>query len=114
MWDKRAEYLSNADGSTVKMVLDQGFGDTKLVTLQLLGVYAPEIGDAGGKECTGFVEDWFEDNTPKSGRWGFLVTTSQIDENRYAAVVSNLANQSTLNSAIAEFIYENGYAREKK
>ncbi len=41
MWDKRAEYLDNSDGDSVKMVLDQGFGDTKLVDIRLFGRLCP-------------------------------------------------------------------------
>lgn len=114
MWDKRAEYLSNADGNTVKLVLDQGFGDTKLVTLRLLGIRAPEISDPGGPECQAFVEEWFNERTfDKSPRWNFIATTSQIDEDRYAAVISDVDNQRTLNSALADFIHENGYTVKK-
>lgn len=105
MWDKRAEYLSNT-GDTVKMILDQGFGDTKMVNVQLMGIYAPKLDEKGGPECQEFVEQWFETHAPKKGRWGFVVTTVQIDFNRFVAVVTTLDNETNLNAALADFIYD--------
>lgn len=105
MWDKRAEFLSNVDGNSVKMVLDQGFGDTKLVFLRLLGIYAPALDAKGGPECQKFVSDWFESNTPNFGRWGFVVTTAQIDSNNFVAVITNLDNSKNLNAELAEYIH---------
>lgn len=117
MWDKRAEYLDNNDGDSVKMVLDQGFGDTKLVEIRLLGVYAPELSQPGGPECQEFVSSWFNKNNPTQTRWGYIVTTirmkrtdkEQTTFNRYVAVVTNMANTSNLNAEVAEFIHTNGY-----
>lgn len=105
MWDKRAEYLSTTDDGKVKMVLDQGFGDTKLVTIELLGVYT-SLADKIGEEVKKFIEDWFDKNTPPKGRWGFVVTTSRVDDNRYLAVVAPLSNETTLNAAVADLIYD--------
>lgn len=109
MWDKRAEYLHNVDGGTVKMILDQGFGDTKLVTIGLLGIYAPGLDEKGGLECKAFVQEWFENNTSAKTRWNFIVTTSKLDEDRFVAVVANQKNEFTLNALVAEFIHTNGY-----
>lgn len=109
MWDKRAEYLSNNDGDTVKVVLDQGFGDTKLVSVRLLGVYAPELSQPGGPECKKFVETWFEKHSTDKARWGFIVTTSQLDFNTFVGVITDRAIESNLNAELAEFIHANGY-----
>lgn len=110
MWDKRAEYLNNIDGNTVKVVLDQGFGDTKLVTVRLLGVYAPEISKPGGPECKKFVSDWFERWGREKDRWGFVVTTSQLSSDQFVGVVTDVALSSNLNAELTEFIHENGYS----
>ena len=118
MWDKRAEYLSNHDGDTIKMILDQGFGDTKLIDVRLLGVYAPELSQPGGLECQEFVKSWFDRYYLPSTRWSYIVTTSrmkrtdreQMTLNRYVAVVTDLASASNLNAEISEFIYKNGYS----
>ncbi len=117
MWDKRAEYLDNNDGDSVKMVLDQGFGDTKLIDVRLLGVYAPELSQPGGKECKDFVSEWFEKNSIDGIRWEFIVTTvrmkrtdrEQTSLSRYVAVVTNLTSTSNLNAEISQFIQDNGY-----
>lgn len=119
MWDKRAEYLSNHDGDNAKMILDQGYGDTKLLEVRLLGVYAPELDQTGGPECQEFVSEWFIAHNPSMTRWGYIVTTSrmkrtdkeQMTLNRYVGVVTNMANTSTLNAEVAEFIHANGYSR---
>lgn len=108
MWDKRAEYLGNS-GDSVKMVLDQGFGDTKLVDVRLLGVYAPEFSEPGGKECQEFIKEWFDRNNPSANRWAFIVTTTQVGRFEYVAVVTNLTVTSNLNAEIADFIHKNGY-----
>lgn len=117
MWDKRAEYLDNHDGDTVKMVLDQGFGDTKLIDVRLLGVYAPELSQSGGKECQKFVSDWFASNAIDGVRWEFIVTTvrmkradkEQTTLSRYVGVITNQTVSSTLNAEISQFIHDKGY-----
>lgn len=117
MWDKRAEYLSNKDGNTIKMVLDQGFGDTKLVDIRLLGVNAPYLTQPGGPECQEFLSEWINNNNPSQTRWSYIVTTfrmrrtdrEQVSSNRYVAVVTNMTNTSNLNAELAEFIQTKGY-----
>lgn len=121
MWDKRAEYLSNTDGDTVKVILDQGFGDTKLVTVRLLGVFAPELSEPGGPECQEFVQRWFEENPSSTTRWGFIVTTSrmkrtdkeQMTLDRYVGVITDIGITTNLNAEITEFIHTNGYGGGK-
>lgn len=118
MWDKRAEYLDNHDGDTVKMVLDQGFGDTKLIDVRLLGVYAPELSEEGGKECQAFVEEWFETHKLDGTRWEFIVTTvrmkrsdkEQTTLSRYVGVITDLTSTSNLNAEVSQFIQDKGYA----
>lgn len=108
MWDKRAEYLDNDSGS-VKMVLDQGFGDTKLVDVRLLGIHAPELSTTNGKACQNFISEWFANNNSSGDRWGFIVTTTQRGRFDYVAVVTDLTSSSNLNAELAEFMYHYGY-----
>lgn len=108
MWDKRAEYLDN-DSDSVKMVLDQGFGDTKLVDVRLLGVYAPKLDDPGGKECQEFISQWFISHSSSKGRWDFIVTTTQMGRFEFVAVVTDLTASSNLNAEMAKFVYEKGW-----
>ena len=118
MWDKRAEYLNNHDGDTVKVVLDQGFGDTKLVDVRLLGVFAPELSQPGGKECQEFVAAWFEANHTPGNRWSFIVTTVRMKKtdseqttlSRYVGVITNMTSSSNLNAEVTRFIHEKGYS----
>jgi len=110
MWDKRAEYLGNRDGNNVKLVLDQGFGDTKLVDIRLLGVYAPELSEKGGPECKEFVAKWFEAHDTDTTRWRFIVTTSSLkDTDRYVGIITDIGIESNLNAELTEFIHANGY-----
>lgn len=108
MWDKRAEYLSNNDANSVKMVLDQGFGDTKLVNIRLVGIYAPELSQPGGPECQKFVKDWFTSNNPTGTRWGFIVTTSRVNSQNVAFITA-MDHSSNLNAELADFMHEKGY-----
>lgn len=110
MWDKRAEYLDNDSGS-VKMVLDQGFGDTKMVDVRLLGIYAPEIITPEGKQCKEFISEWFENNNPTTTRWGFVVTTTQMGRFDFVAVITDLSFSSNLNAELARFINESDWKK---
>lgn len=117
MWDRRAEYLENHDGDTVRMVLDQGFDDTKTVAVRLLGVFAPELKQQGGPECRAFVEAWFQSRLSTSTRWGFVVTTArmkvadreQTTLSRYVGTVTSLDGTDNLNLDVMAFIVSNGY-----
>jgi hypothetical protein len=102
MWDKRAEHLKTVDGNTVKMVLDQGFGDTKLVTVRLLGIYTQE------PKCKEFVDDWF-DKHRSAARWAYIVTTTQLDSGEFVVSITDIGINSNLNAELAEFIHVNGY-----
>lgn len=118
MWDRRAEYLSNHDGDTLKVNLDQGFGDIKLADIRLLGVYAPELAEPGGKECREFVQEWFTRNKIAGRRWSYIVTTARMKVadseqrtlNRYVGTVTSLDGSRNLNLEVMNFIIAKGYA----
>jgi endonuclease YncB( thermonuclease family) len=117
MWDRRAQYLENHDGDTVKMALDQGFGDTKLVDVRLMGVFAPELHDVGGPECRAFVQAWFEYRLRET-RWGFVVITARMKVadreqktlDRYVGTVTSLDGTDNLNLEVMQFIVSKGYS----
>lgn len=116
MWDRRAEYLENHDGDTVRMNLDQGFGDTKLVDVRLMGVFAPELREPGGPECRAFVEAWFQSRL--AGRWSFVVTTARMKVadreqktlDRYVGTITSLDGTDNLNLEVMAFIVSKGYS----
>lgn len=118
MWDRRARFVSNHDGDTVTMILDQGFKDEKEIDVRLFGVFAPELSQPGGKECKGFVENWFLSNEIDGQDWNFIVTTirmkradaEQMTFDRYVAVITTIDGSDNLNIAIQSFINENGYS----
>ena len=115
MWDKRAKLLRVKDGDTVVVVLDQGFGDSKEVDIRLLGVWAPESNQTGGKETKEFVEGWFA-KLP-SIEWNFVVTTVRmktVDKeqktfDRYVGFVTSQDGTDNLNTEVMEFIHSRGY-----
>lgn len=118
MWDRRAEYLSNYDGDTVKVTLDQGFGDTKTIDVRLFGVYAPEIREPGGIECRDFLNSWFKSQSILTvSRWSFIVTTAlmkvadreQKSLDRYLGTITSLSGTRNLNLEIMQFIVSKGY-----
>lgn len=118
MWDRRAEYLENHDGDTVKMVIDQGFGDTKLMEIRLFGVFAPELKQVGGPECQDFVKYWLESRVTAGRRWNFVVTTTRMKVadreqktlDRYVGVITSLDGTDNLNLEIMNYIKSKGYA----
>lgn len=114
MWDRRAKVLAVKDGDTLRVQLDQGFGDTKTLDLRLFEVYAPEKKQTGGPETRAFVERWISERS--EGEWPFIVTTIRTkgDEHevttlgRYVAVFDSSTGES-LNNAITAFVSEHGY-----
>lgn len=116
MWDRRAEFLYNFDGDSIRMILDQGFYDTKEVEIRLLGVFAPELREPGGEECKQFVKSWFSQNYINK-RWSYIVTTARMKNTdaeqrtftRYVGTVTSLDGNRSLNQELIEFIQENGY-----
>lgn len=109
MWDKRAEFLKLANSNSVKMILDQGHGDTKLVTLPLMGIYSQQTSPRGEEECKTFIFDWFTKHNTSGLRWAFVATTCQLGTDRFAAVITDITNTYNLNAELAEFINVNGY-----
>lgn len=110
-------YLDNYDGDTVKVILDQGFSDTKQVDIRLLGVYAPELSQPGGKEVRDFVTEWFMKNGHEIAKWKFVVTTARMKVadreqktlDRYVATITNLDGTANLNLEVMAFVMANGY-----
>lgn len=118
MWDRRAQIVSVRDADSVRVILDQGFGDTKEDPdgLRLLGVYAPELDDPGGPECHDFVQSWV-DRHRGTAKWPFVVITArrpiadreQESLSRYVGTVTNSDGTENLNAAIIDFIHAQGY-----
>jgi endonuclease YncB( thermonuclease family) len=116
MWDRRAKYVSNHDGDTVTMLLDQGFRDNKEITVRLLGVFAPELSQTGGKDCQDYVEGWFYKFNHVT--WPFIVTTArmkvadkeQMTLDRYVGTITTLDGSNNLNVDVQAYITRNGYS----
>ena len=117
MWDKRAKILSNHDGDTLTVLLDQGFGQTTEIQVRLFGVFAPELSQTGGKECQAFVSEWVEKNSVLH-KWPFIVTTMRgvrsdketVTLSRYVGVIETIDHHSTLNTDVQEYVLECGYS----
>lgn len=118
MWDRRASYVSNHDGDTVTVVLDQGFNDTKTLDIRLFGVYAPELSERGGPECQKFVQDWFGEQISRVvGDWSFIVTTmrmkkadhEQMTFTRYVGMITSLDGSQSLNALVTQYILDNNF-----
>lgn len=116
MYDRRAQYVENHDGDTAKLILDQGFYDTKLIHLRFANVWAPETDEPGGHEVQKYVQDWFNTNVDVKKKWNFIVVTYQVaghDEmsfNRYIGDVLTLDGKNTLASMVMKFIADKGYS----
>ncbi len=119
MWDRRARYIGNHDGDSVKMIVDQGFNDTKEFDVHLLGVYAPELSTPEGEDCREFVLFWFNQNSGRTtNKWPFVVITARMKRtdreqktlDRYVATVTNFDGSRNLNAEIGEYIHSKGYS----
>lgn len=111
-----ARFISNHDGDTVTVVLDQGFYDTKQITLRLANVWAPELKDKGGMVVWAFVSQWFTKRMSDND-WDFIVTTYQTKTgndvktlDRYVADVVAVKDGAHLNSDIMKYVAEKGYS----
>lgn len=114
MWDRRAQVADIKDGDTIVAILDQGFGDTKQISVRMLGVFAPELKQPGGPECRQFVIDWIAKQGPL--KWPFVVTTARTRTDhevetfgRYVGTVTSLDGTDNLNLAVMSFVAANGY-----
>ena len=116
MWDRRAQILDVHDGDTLHAVLDQGFGDSKEITVRLLGVWAPELSQPGGPETRAFVKAWLD--THSAAPDGLVVVTTArtprsdkevVTLSRYVATVTSMDGTENLNLAIMEFVRQRGY-----
>lgn len=119
MWDRRAKFVSNHDGDTVTVVLDQGFGDTKQINVRLFGVFAPELKQKGGKECKDFTANWFaREDDSVAPEWNIIVTTirdksgnnEDMSFARYVGIITSLDGSRNLNHDIQEFIMSRLYS----
>lgn len=116
MWDRRAKLISVHDGDTVRVVLDQGFYDTKEINVRLLNVFAPELKQAGGADVRDFVHSWFNQLTPYSG-WNFIVTTTRLKTadkedtsfDRYVGTITSLDGTRNLNMDVQAYVTVKGY-----
>lgn len=104
------------DGDTLRVVLDQGFGDTKKIDLRLFNTYAPEHDEKGGPETRAFVLRWLDQNRQSGQEWPYVVTVQRVHDDtheiatlgRYVGTLTNAGGES-LNAAVTAFITNNGY-----
>jgi hypothetical protein len=116
MWDRRARVLADKDGDTLRIVIDQGFGDSKALDLRLFTTFAPEHNEPGGPETAAFVVDWLARHSPEGAEWPFVATFERTRAGTHEVTtlgryVGTLATPSgeTLNAAVTAFVDTNGY-----
>lgn len=115
MWDRRARVVEVTDGDTLKVVLDQGFGDTKEISVRLLGTFAPESSQVGGKETKAFVQAWVA--AQPAATWPVVVTTALTRSGqhevqsfaRYLGTVTSLDGTDNLNAEVSAFVAAHGF-----
>ncbi|QMP84494.1 nuclease-like protein [Streptomyces phage Endor1] len=108
--------LAVKDGDTLKVQLDQGFGDTKTIDLRLYETWAPEKKELGGAETRAFVEGWLNEADPDGDEWPLVVTTIRVKANthevstlgRYVGLVEDIEGRC-LNDDINDFVAQKGY-----
>lgn len=120
MHDRPAKYVSNHDGDTVTVILDQDFYDNKQINLRLANVWAPELHQPGGEDVRAFVFKWFVDRVQAAPHdaWPFMVYTHQTPKgdrelktfDRYVATVMTFDEKQSLNADVMKYILEKGYS----
>jgi hypothetical protein len=117
MHDRRAKALKVKDGDTLLIEIDQGFGDSKKLSLRLLDVFAPEKDEPGGPETREFVETWLNEHDPDGDEWPFVVkfernrsdTGEVITFNRYVGTLTAFDGFSSLGEDINAFVASRGF-----
>jgi endonuclease YncB( thermonuclease family) len=118
MWDRSARVLTVKDGDTLRVILNQGFGDTKTIDLRLFDTWAPEHDETGGAETRAFVVEWLDRNNPDGDEWPYVVTVKRVRAGthevttlgRYVGALANAEGES-LNDAVNGFVASKGYGR---
>src|SRR5258706_9501064 len=113
MFDYRARCQSVHDGDTVTMLMDTGFHGRQEEHIRLLGVFAPELSQAGGHETKQFVLDWVNKWFNNLIIWPFYIvteknTTTEPQEiqtlARYIGTIWDINKKSCLNNEINAFL----------
>lgn len=115
----RCLVLTVHDGDTVTVMVDRGFDDTTTLRIRLVDVFAPELGQTGGRECRDYVLGWLADCSDRSP-WPFLLETFRTPRSdvevvtlgRYVGRVGVMGSASMrwLNDDVQAFVDRNGYA----
>ena len=118
--DWRCSYLSNRDGDTVTLLIDQGLGHTKTTEdgLRLTDVYAPELTGVGGADTRDYVTALFQSHTT-TGRWPIMVRTlmtragtrERLTFGRYIGTVWAPGDPMSLNEAVNAYLLTMGCPR---
>lgn len=112
LWTYRARLLSIHDGDTGAFLLDLGTGVRAEVDLRLVGVRAPELSQAGGREALAYVAEWI-DRLPDGYDWPLIVQTVKTKTRepgerrsftRYLAHVYEVGMARCLNVDAAKFL----------
>jgi endonuclease YncB( thermonuclease family) len=118
MHDRPAFYVTNHDGDTITLILDQDFYDMKRINVRLANVWAPELKQPGGPEVRAYVNEWCTRrmDRDRSVSWPFVVHTlvtakdTQVKSfDRYVATVMSRDGKESLNADVMKFIIEKGY-----
>lgn len=118
----RARLVEVHDGDTVRLSLDRGLDATETpewirlggpTSASALNVYAPELGDLGGRECEGAARSWLE---AREGAWPLVVETwktrndtSKVTLGRYIGAVSDATTGESLNLVMSAYVKAHGY-----
>lgn len=106
------------DGDTLRVMLDQGFGDTKTIDLRLLDTWAPEHDEQGGQETRAHAVEWLDQHNPDGDEWPYVVTLKRtrgdahevVTFGRFVGVLAN-AQGDSLNAAVNAFVTTKGFGR---
>lgn len=98
MYEYECTVLRVIDGDTVQVEVDHGMQIRSIQNIRLLGVFAPELSEPGGKEMKAVLQKWCSDHST-----GTLILNTKKDSRSFNRYLGTIVSR---NDASAEK-YEN-------
>ncbi len=113
MYDYQAKLERVTDGDTVRYLIDMGMYVRSAHAIRLLGVFAPELNDPGGREARAFVSEWhaIHQHDESLAGWPYLIVTEKDRQtfNRYIGVVTCMSCGAPLNDDVNTYLESQPY-----
>jgi hypothetical protein len=111
MFDYQARLEAVTDGDTIRVLVDHGMFIRSTQAIRLLGVFAPERSQPGGRETTSHVIAWFDAHRHGPATWPLRLRTEKdkLTFNRYVGSVACAGCGECLNVSVTEYVAAAGW-----